>query len=84
MTAVAGPLCTGLDILSPNAAVGHVQPGDLIAVLDVGAYGFTESMPLFLSRATPAELVLRGGRAVIARLPLQPRHFLDQQALPDW
>ena len=84
MAAVAGPLCTGLDILSPNAPVGNVAPGDLIAVLDVGAYGFTESMPLFLSRATPAELVLRGGRAAVARPPIEPRHFLDRQALPDW
>jgi diaminopimelate decarboxylase len=84
VAAVAGPLCTGLDILSPAAPVGDVQPGDLLAVLDVGAYGFTESMPLFLSRATPAELVLRGGRAAVVRPPLEPRHFLDQQVLPEW
>jgi diaminopimelate decarboxylase len=84
VAAVAGPLCTGLDILSPAAPVGDVRPGDLLAVLDVGAYGFTESMPLFLSRATPAELVIRGGRAMVARPPIEPRHFLDQQVLPDW
>jgi diaminopimelate decarboxylase len=84
LAAVAGPLCTGLDILSPGAPVGDVRPGDLIAVLDVGAYGFTESMPLFLSRTTPAELVLRKGRASIARPPIEPMHFLDQQTLPDW
>jgi diaminopimelate decarboxylase len=83
VAAVAGPLCTGLDVLSPDAPVGAVEPGDLIAVLDVGAYGFTESMPLFLSRTTPAELVLRGGRAAIARPPIEPRHFLDQQRLPE-
>ena len=84
VAAVAGPLCTGLDILSPAAAVGDVHPGDLLAVLDVGAYGFTESMPLFLSRATPAELVLHDGRAAVVRPPLQPSHFLDQQVLPEW
>jgi len=84
VAAVAGPLCTGLDILSPNARIGDVRPGDLIAVLDVGAYGFTESMPLFLSRTTPAELVLRGGHARIVRPPIEPRHFLDRQTIPDW
>jgi diaminopimelate decarboxylase len=83
VAAVAGPLCTGLDILSPDAPVGDVRPGDLLAVLDVGAYGFTESMPLFLSRATPAELVLRGGHAFVARPPIEPRHFLEQQRMPD-
>lgn len=84
VTAVAGPLCTGLDILSPGASVGDVRPGDLLAVLDVGAYGFTEAMPLFLSRATPAELVLRGGRAAVVRPAIPPSHFLDQQTIPDW
>jgi hypothetical protein len=41
-------------------------------------------MPLFLSRATPAELVIRRGRAAIARPPIAPRHFLEQQQIPDW
>jgi diaminopimelate decarboxylase len=84
VAAVAGPLCTGLDILSPAARIGAVRPGDLLAVLDVGAYGFTESMPLFLSRATPAEIVLRQGASFLARPPIEPSHFLDQQRLPDW
>jgi diaminopimelate decarboxylase len=84
LAAVAGPLCTGLDILSPGAPIGQVAPSDLVAVLDVGAYGFTESMPLFLSRTTPAEIVLRNGRAFVARPPIEPRHFLDQQVLPNW
>lgn len=82
--AVAGPLCTGLDILSPDAPVGDVRPGDLLAVLDVGAYGFTESMPLFLSRPLPAEIVARGGRSALVRPPIDPREFLDRQRLPDW
>ena len=34
--------------------------GELVAVLDVGAYGFTESMPLFLSHPIPAEVAVRG------------------------
>ena len=82
--AVAGPLCTGLDVLSQNAPLGDVQPGDLLAVLDLGAYGFTESMPLFLSRTFPAEVVAKGGRAVVVRPAIEPREFLDRQTLPDW
>jgi len=82
--AVAGPLCTGLDILSPDAPLGDVRPGDLLAVLDVGAYGFTESMPLFLSRPFPAEIVVRSGRSAVVRAPIDPREFLDRQRLPDW
>jgi diaminopimelate decarboxylase len=55
---VAGPLCTGLDILARESPIGLPEVGELLAVLDAGAYGYTESMPLFLSRALPAEVVL--------------------------
>jgi diaminopimelate decarboxylase len=82
--AVVGPLCTGLDVLSGAAPIGEVRVGDLLAVLDVGAYGFTESMPLFLSRPFPAEVVISGGRAALARPPIDPVEFLDRQLLPDW
>ena len=82
--AVVGPLCTGLDILSPSAAIGGVAVGDLVAVLDVGAYGFTESMPLFLSRPLPAEVVISEGRAALVRPAIDPSEFLERQRLPDW
>ena len=55
---VAGPLCTGLDILAWDAPIGLPEVGQLLAVLDAGAYGNTESMPFFLSRPFPAEVVL--------------------------
>ena len=57
--------------------------GDLMAVLDVGAYGFTESMPLFLSHPIPPEVVARNGVAALARPRLEPVTWLDQQFLPD-
>jgi diaminopimelate decarboxylase len=55
---IAGPLCTGLDILARDVPCGLPEVGELLAVLDAGAYGFTESMPLFLSRPRAAEVVL--------------------------
>ena len=59
---VAGPLCSGLDVFSQGAVMSPPEVGDLVAVLDVGAYGFTESMPLFLSHPIPAEVAVRDGR----------------------
>ncbi len=55
---VAGPLCTGLDILARDLPIGLPEVGELLAILDAGAYGYTESMPLFLSRPLPAEVIL--------------------------
>ncbi len=69
---VVGPLCTGLDQLSGALELPEPRTGDLLAVLDVGAYGFTESMPLFLSHPVPAEVVVSGGVARVARLRQEP------------
>ena len=57
--------------------------GDLVAVLDVGAYGFTESMPYFLSHAMPAEVIARAGEAALIRPRLEPATWLDRQLVPD-
>jgi diaminopimelate decarboxylase len=53
--------------------------GDLVAVLDAGAYGFSESMPLFLSHPTPAEVAVQGGRARLIRPRIEPADILDRQ-----
>jgi diaminopimelate decarboxylase len=80
----AGPLCTGLDVLARDAVLPRPRPGDLVAMLDAGAYGFTESMPLFLSHPTAAEAAVRGGQARLIRPAIAPRELLDRQIVPDW
>lgn len=81
---VAGPLCSGLDVFSQAAVMSPPDVGDLVAVLDVGAYGFTESMPLFLSHPIPAEVAVRGGRAALIRPRQEPAEWLAHQIAPDW
>jgi diaminopimelate decarboxylase len=81
---IAGPLCSGLDVFSTSAVMTPPGMGDLIAVLDVGAYGFTESMPYFLSHPVPAEVAVRAGRAELIRPRLEPSVWLNQQRVPDW
>jgi len=81
---VAGPLCSGLDVFSQTAVMTPPDVGDLVAVLDVGAYGFTESMPLFLSHPIPAEVAIRAGRAELIRPRQDPSEWLDRQIMPAW
>lgn len=81
---VAGPLCSGLDVLATEVMLAVPEPGDLVAVLDVGAYGFSEAMPFFLSHPVPAEVAIRGGRAALLRPRLEPTAWLDWQSIPDW
>jgi diaminopimelate decarboxylase len=81
---VAGPLCSGLDVFSQTAVMSQPEVGELVAILDVGAYGFTESMPLFLSHPIPAEVAIRGGSAVLIRPRVEPAAWLEGQVDPAW
>ncbi len=81
---IAGPLCSGLDVLATDAMVQTPEVGDLLAVLDTGAYGFTESMPYFLSHPIPAEVAVSRGRASVLRERVEPATWLDAQHLPAW
>lgn len=54
---VTGPLCTPLDRLAVRTPVRRPRVGDRLAVPNVGAYGTTASLTLFLSRPTPVEAV---------------------------
>ncbi len=76
---VAGPLCSGLDVFAQSAVMAVPDVGDLVAVLDVGAYGATESMPFFLSHALPPEIAIRGGQAWVARPRIEPEAWLGWQ-----
>jgi diaminopimelate decarboxylase len=76
---VAGPLCTSLDVLHPGARIVLPERGDLLAFENAGAYGFTESMPLFLSHEWPAEVGVRQGRAALLRRAPTVRELLRAQ-----
>jgi len=55
---VVGPLCTPLDILGDKVELGEARPGDLIAVLQSGAYGYSASPHRFLGHPPPVELLV--------------------------
>jgi diaminopimelate decarboxylase len=55
---VVGPLCTPLDLLADRMNIAKAEVGDLIAVLQSGAYGFSASPRGFLTHPEPAEVLL--------------------------
>jgi diaminopimelate decarboxylase len=58
LASVVGPLCTPLDLLADKMELGHAREGDLIVVLQSGAYGLTASPTAFLSHPAPEEVFL--------------------------
>jgi diaminopimelate decarboxylase len=79
---VGGPLCTSADQWRSQVPLDGVQVGDLIAMHNAGAYGLTASMTKFLSRETPAEVMLIDGRAHIIRERSNPADVLRGQSIP--
>jgi diaminopimelate decarboxylase len=55
---VVGPLCTPLDLLADKMELGTAQVGDLIVVLQSGAYGYSASPHRFLSHPEPVEVLV--------------------------
>lgn len=55
---VVGPLCTPLDVLGAKMDLAVAEPGDLIAVFQSGAYGYSASPHAFLGHPSPTEILV--------------------------
>ena len=56
---VAGPICESADFLARNRSLPSLNAGDLLALLDVGAYGFAMASN-YNSHPLPAEVLVEG------------------------
>jgi diaminopimelate decarboxylase len=65
-TDVCGNTTYSRDYLGRNCQLPPLQPGDILAVLDVGAYGYAMSSH-FLHRPRPAEVLLENGHDRLIR-----------------
>jgi diaminopimelate decarboxylase len=57
IASVVGPLCTPLDLLAERMELAKAEEGDLVAVFQSGAYGFTASPHAFLSHPPPLQVL---------------------------
>jgi diaminopimelate decarboxylase len=75
---IVGPICETADAFARERALAPVESGDLLAILDAGAYGFSISSN-YNSRPRPAEVLIEGGKAVLIRR----RETLDDLFAPE-
>jgi diaminopimelate decarboxylase len=71
---VVGPVCESADIFGV-ADLPPVEPGDVVAILDVGAYGASMASN-YNGRGRLAELVASGGRLMRARAGERPEDLV--------
>ena len=63
---VVGPICESGDALSKDRKLPVIEEGDLLAVLNAGAYGFSMSSQ-YNARPRAAEVLIRQGKSVVIR-----------------
>jgi diaminopimelate decarboxylase len=63
---VVGPVCETGDFFARDRKLGPVEPGDLVALLDAGAYGMAQSSN-YNTRPRAAEVLVEGGKARLIR-----------------
>jgi diaminopimelate decarboxylase len=63
---IVGPVCESGDFFARDRKLAPVEPGDLLALLDAGAYGMAQASN-YNTRLRPAEVLVEGKRALLIR-----------------
>ena len=77
---IVGPVCESGDFFARDRAIAKVKPGDLVALLDAGAYGLSLSSN-YNSRPRPAEVLIEGDKVTLARRRETMRDLLAPELL---
>ncbi|MHA1649755.1 MAG: diaminopimelate decarboxylase [Candidatus Helarchaeota archaeon] len=80
---IAGPLCESGDILGRDRNLPLVEEGDIIGILDAGAYGFTMASNYNL-RPYAAEILVKEGQDYLIRERQPIEDLLKFQNIPEF
>jgi diaminopimelate decarboxylase len=84
MTAdVVGPICESGDFLAKDRKIPKVEPGELLAVMSAGAYGFTMSSN-YNSRPRVPEVMVDGSRFHVVRKREEYSDLIQGETIPDF
>jgi diaminopimelate decarboxylase len=78
---IVGPVCETGDFFARDRKLTPVEPGDLLAILDAGAYGMAQASN-YNTRPRPAEVLLHQEKATLIRRRETIADLLAQEILP--
>ncbi len=78
---VTGQICENTDIVATNRSVPHAEPGDVVVIATVGAYGYSMSSQ-YNNRPRPAEVLVNRGQVDVIRVREQLADLLRGQHVP--
>ena len=79
---IAGPICESGDILGKDRELNKLEEKEVLAILDVGAYGFTMSSS-YNSRPRSSEILINNGKLYKIREAESFDDLLKHQIIPD-
>ncbi|NVM17688.1 MAG: diaminopimelate decarboxylase [Candidatus Lokiarchaeota archaeon] len=79
---VVGPICESGDFLGKARKLKELYEGDILAILDTGAYGFVMSSP-YNSRPRPAEVLINNDLVYEIRKAETLEDLLKAQKIPE-
>ncbi|MEM2394460.1 MAG: diaminopimelate decarboxylase [Candidatus Bathyarchaeia archaeon] len=80
---IVGPICESGDFLAKDRLLPKICEGDLLAVLNAGAYGFSMSSQ-YNSRPRPAEVLVKSGRYALVRKAETFEDLVRGQRIAEW
>jgi diaminopimelate decarboxylase len=79
---IAGPVCESSDFLARHRMLPPLEAGDLVAILDAGAYGAVMSST-YNARPLAAQVMVHGGRFSLIRPRAALEDLWRNEVLPD-
>jgi diaminopimelate decarboxylase len=80
---VVGPICESGDFLAKDRKLPEVEPGELLAVMSAGAYGFSMSSN-YNSRPRVAEVLVAGDKFHVIREREDYEDLIRGEVVPDF
>src|SRR5438132_2582481 len=80
---IVGPVCESGDFFAQDREMPELQPGDLLAVMSAGAYGFVMASN-YNSRPLPAEALVRGDKLALIRKRQTIDGLIRDEVDPTW
>jgi len=80
---LVGPICESGDFLAKNRRMPAYQPGELVAVMSAGAYGFSMSSN-YNSRPRVAEILVKDQEFYVIRKRETHRQLVWGESIPDF
>ncbi|MGN0829061.1 MAG: diaminopimelate decarboxylase [Akkermansia sp.] len=79
---IVGPICESGDFQAQNRRIADVKPGEVLAEMSAGAYGFSMSST-YNSRPLAAEVLVDGDRWSIIRRRQSMEQMVEDELLPE-